>query len=101
MTVIAITLAFALVASNVFWLVFLRGHIHDERTERWQLQERIREPDAEHVPIAELMSIKREKKKPDPVEPIFTDEKPIDEYDLVGKVDPPTPLREDDVDAAG
>lgn len=90
-------LAIAFVAVNILWLFFLRWLITTQITERWQLQERIREPDIEHVPIGDLVKRASESVL-EPKDPEFVDDKPPDEFDLVGRIDPDTPLRRHDED---
>ena len=99
---IAIILGIALVVTNIIWISFIKSHIRDERLERWQLMERIRQPEAEHVPIGDLIGQMEQKSDPEPInvnvdaEPKFTEEPPIDEADLVGRISPDMPLRSDD-----
>ncbi len=92
-----IVLAVSFLVTNGIWIWFIRWLLLSSTTERWQLQERIREPLAEHVPIGDLVQRASESSpKPDSNDPIFRDDKPADEYDVVGAIDPDLPLREDE-----
>lgn len=76
------------VINQIAWLVFVIHLLKRNQHERWELQERIKSPD---IPLPPPSAF--EQAKSASVEEI--ENKPVDEFDLVGKVNPPTPLRED------
>lgn len=80
----------AFVLSNIAWLYFAYRLLQDQRRERWDLQERIRNPEAPKPPPV-LSPTEKEQAK---IIERFV-EKHDDEFDLVGKIDPDTPLRND------
>jgi hypothetical protein len=88
MEFIVIGLALCLIITNIAWLVFLNKLLQRNQHERWELNERIKSPEIFVPPPATFEAAAVEPPK-------AADEKPVDEFDLVGQVDPHTPLRED------
>jgi hypothetical protein len=86
MEIIIVVLIIALVVSNANWLLILLKILKQNQHERWELNERIKSPE---IPVPPPTAF-------EPSESIKeVEQPPVDEFELVGKVDPPTPLRED------
>lgn len=82
-----ILLGILIVITQLGWLWFVDRLLKRQSNERWELYERIRAPENVIAPP----SVIEDAPEPGPI----LEEKPVDELDLVGRVDPPTPLRED------
>jgi len=81
-----IILVVAFIVSNAGWLYYLNRRDTRDKTERFQLLDRNLFPDKQQIPPMNLPT-KGPEAVPFEVVP--------DEFDLVGEVNPPTPLRND------
>lgn len=88
LTVLICVLAVALVVSNGLWIMFFDLRLKENRNERYELLERIREPETPQVQPKVIDT---------PSESMVQSQPTIeDEWDAVGAVDPVLPLRQTD-----
>lgn len=80
-------LVFLFILNNALWLYAFYLLIQKNHNERWELLERIRFPEQPVSPprVHEQTMF----------ENLGADSRPVDEFDLVGEIDPETPLRND------
>lgn len=81
------------------WLEYLKNKDKEARAERWELYERVREPEGKALPPeiidTEVEKAKREAEKVEIRSDSAINSTPpvLDEWDAVGKIDPTLPLR--------
>lgn len=95
MIYLVISFAVLLVATNCVWLYFFREFLRDSTRERWSLNERIRDPQSA-LPNPEPKPMSKEDQQV--LENWIANTEVKDEFDLVGRISPPTPLRSDQGD---
>lgn len=93
MIYLVITLLILFVVSNVLWLYFFRELTRDAARERWSLNERIRDPRSV-LPNPEPKPMSKEDQVV--LDNWIANTEVEDEFDLVGRIEPPTPLRGDE-----
>jgi hypothetical protein len=89
-----IALLVTLIVTNLCWLYFWDRKDKRDRNERWELRERKDRPEVPKAPPSHLIEAAK-KIREVPTKPDERPE-PKDEFDLVGQVNPPTPLRRDE-----
>lgn len=108
---LAIVLAIALIAivvCNYFWLRYTKELLKDARSERWELYERVREPSGKAMPPGLIEAEENAKKQLEANGIQIRSDSAInaepavkDEWDAVGAIDPPLPLRAKDGPSPG
>jgi hypothetical protein len=95
--VVIIVLVIALALSNGGWLIYLTRRDERDRRERWDFLERIRTHDAGKpagTPPPALTQYEKDQIKSMEKALQKANDKPVDEFDVVGAVNPNLPLRE-------
>lgn len=86
LTVLICVLGVLLVVSNALWLLFFDKRLTESRNERFELIERIRDPETPQVPPRVIDS---------PSDSLVESTPTVeDEWDAVGAIDPNLPLRQ-------